>query len=375
MLSANGAAGTIFNYQWELDPRSVIITCNPIEVSGNYHKGANNLPEANLRNSDGSMMVDTIPTWMDEYSWVLNQDLFAATSGFDITSSNPLGTLTNTQIDWTPAASLSNTVDNYIRADGTNAQLPYTYTSHVKVKDLRPNMDATAENDYTINIHKPFENGKESAPRVFDHNVKYPWSTQIIGGANATVDMVDQQPREWSLMGQSLNNVFGSFLSGVCGSGALALFVALDPEAAIIADMVFNAIGWVVQISGTPEPTHTGTVTGDLAAFTNAISEQQTIDANNGSVILNDMGIDCPEDTRIRCGDSLSRIAADLDWYWNFGNPKGKCHKGDRYIKYTVTGDGYGVNGYTGRQTNYPVVQERKLENVWEWTVDAQPKF
>jgi hypothetical protein len=61
-LYAHGSAGIDFNYNWQLDTHSVTIVCDAIQNGGNFSKGPDNLPLANLRNSDGSMTVDSIPT-------------------------------------------------------------------------------------------------------------------------------------------------------------------------------------------------------------------------------------------------------------------------------------------------------------------------
>ena len=278
MLGAHGAAGTVFNYQWQLDTRSVTIVCKPPENGDNFHKGANDLPIANVRNSDGSMTIDTIPTKLNTVAktWEFAQWLNAPTTGFDVDTTDKWLNLVNTSFDWTVDGLGFGSVAT-TATDGSFDQLPTTTYPHVKVTDLRPNLSATAENDYTIHIHSPFENVIQTAPTVFDHFDRYPWTTpSVIGGSSVTVLMVSKMPRTWSIMGQSANNVIGSTLAGVCGSG---LYIFFAPEGstvvAALADMIFNVVGWIVMNSGTPEPTATKGVEGSYATFLQAIADQK----------------------------------------------------------------------------------------------------
>ena len=84
-----------------LDTRSVTIVSPALENGGNFHKSANNLPEINARNGDGSITVDSIPTNMTNVSlWQFVQQLNASTTGFDL-STDFFGSLINTATQWT----------------------------------------------------------------------------------------------------------------------------------------------------------------------------------------------------------------------------------------------------------------------------------
>ena len=379
MLGAHGAAGTVFNYQWQLDTRSVTIVCAPLENGGNFHKGAGALPGANVRNSDGSITVDSIYTFTSDTSastdnfWFFDQWLSAQTTGFDVTTRNlfGLGNLSNTTFEWTPPIG-NQTADKLASIAGSFSDLPKSYGYHVKVTDLRPFLNAIAENDYTIRIHKYFENGAQTASPVFGHNESYDWSPEVYGNAPAPVDMVGQQPHQWSIYGQSFLSMIGAGLSGICGSGALVLVTSeTGPIAPVLADMIFNVAGWIVTNSTTPAPSKAmKTVTADYDAFTKAISDQSIINVDGAFPNINDI-IDCPDDPRIVCNDSFDQIVANPLSYWNSCVPLGKCHSGARYIIKTVTGDAYGTNGYIGQQTNHYVVFDRYLNNVWQWRLST----
>ena len=135
--------------------------------------------------------------------------------------------------------------------------------------------------------------------------------------------------------------------------------------------MAFNAIGWAVTQSGTPDPTTDKTVDADNAAYLNAIKEQQHLNDNVNAPNINDVE-DCPTDARIK-GVKFSLVAANPAKYWDYGVPRGRCHGGTRNIKYTESAEAYGTHGYTGQVNVYPIVFDRFVRNVWEWTVRPIP--
>lgn len=243
-------------------------------------------------------------------------------------------------------------------------------TINVKVTDLRPNLSATANNKYTIHIHGPNENNVKLAV-AFDHWEPYAWSNQVAGGDATTISMIADEARDWSLLGATPGQVGGAISSGVLGSGSAIIFFPQSAGALVVADMAFNAIGWAVTQSGTPDPTTDKTVDADNAAYLNAIKEQQHLNDNVNAPNINDVE-DCPTDARIK-GVKFSLVAANPAKYWDYGVPRGRCHGGTRNIKYTESAEAYGTHGYTGQVNVYPIVFDRFVRNVWEWTVRPIP--
>jgi len=359
-----------------LDPRAATIYCAELQDGGNFHKGANNTLEANVDAADGSVTVDTVmgPQSLGGpiplYDWYLKPSLNVETLGFDMTTTDPFFNLTNTSIAWNAqssvgAVSLSDEdgVTTTAFTNGMTKQLIATMTINVKVTDLRPNLSATADNTYTIRIHKPIENVVKTTV-AFDHFERYPWTVQVPANDSTNILMVSVEARHWSLLGANGWQVGGAIAAGLLGSGAAALVYPLAPPAAFaIADMAFNAIGWVMIQAGTPDATKSKNVVANWGAYTNAIAEQKNINAQTNDV-------DFPTDSRI-IGVSFALVAANPKKYWDLGIPRGRCHGGTRNIKYTEFGDSYGPHGYTGNVTLVPGIFDRYVNDVWEWTVNA----
>ena len=79
--------------------------------------------------------------------------------------------------------------------------------------------------------------------------------------------------------------------------------------AAVIADMLFNVIGWTILQLGAPEPEAKKSVTASYGEFTQSISEQQIINSNQGNPDINDL-VDCPDDKRINVSPDLFPLIA-----------------------------------------------------------------
>lgn len=361
-----------------LDTRGAEIYCSALEDGGNYQKGANNIPVLNVRNADGSMTVDTVmqDEAFDKKGWRLWAALEAYTVGFDVTTTDLFSNIVNTSCDWKGQARWGVTFGD---SDGLTTSaldlgdvpLMDTMNISLKVTDLRPNSSATADNTYTIHIHGANENNVQIA-HAFDHYDSYPWTSQIPANASTAIKMVAGEARPWTFLGANGTQITGSMLSGLLGSGSAALFFPEDAIALMTVDMAFNAIGWLVTQSGTPDATTDKNVTANRDAYDKAIKQQGLIDSygvNNPA--LKDY-VDCPTDTRIK-GVSTAKVTADPNKYWGFGIPRGRCHGGTRNVKFTEHADGYDIHGYIGQVTVYPIIFDRYIDDVWEWTVNAVP--
>lgn len=370
------------------DPRTAEISCEQLEDGGNFHKGANNLPIANVRNADGSMQVDTIPdvfseTFESKKTWVAGHWLTANLVGFDLTT-NIFGDLKNVALDWNIVSGehtgqsesvvnfpgtgddpdILNPLATHLCQDGATTDLPYSVTVKLKATDLRPDLSATAENIYTIITHKPLENAVEIGPRLFERVDKYPLSAAVSGNDTALVLMVSEEPQHanfsWSTDG-------GALTGGILGSGTYGLvFTAAADWEVIVADIAFNAIGYAVSKFGTatPDPDVTSHKEASFGAFTNAIAEQAMVNRH-----ATEDELDCHDEDRIYCDDGFDSITANPQAYWNYGVPMGACHSGMRMISTHVEGDGYSLHGFTGRMQPKLVFKDRFINPVWHWTL------
>ncbi len=376
-----GKAMLDWQYTAAVDPRSVTIVCHSLEdadlfhtYGGNFHKGNNGLPALNQRNPDGSIIVDAVVDYTGGGSavlWFKNLELEAVTTGFDTSIyTNIFGYhFNNMRIDWTASGSSASIGDDSplhatMNASGDeDTTLGSNTDVSVNVQDFRPNLNASAANKYKIVWHNSIENAHESTTinPVFDHVNKYAWSNSIAAGNSTPVSVVATQAKQWALSGDTV----GAAISGVCGSGLVALlFTGISAEATAAADIIFNVMGYTISKSGTPEQSTTMSVVGDQSTFNTAITEQQAI--NSGQ------GVDCPDDPRIICADThdFLRIVADPYRWWTTAVTTGRCHKGSSYNRHAVVGDGYDSHGYTTQVTNYPIIYHGEINIVWQWNVN-----
>jgi hypothetical protein len=171
-----GAFGVAANYSAALDDRGVFISNPVFEDDGNWKKGPNFTRVANVRNPDGSMTVDSyVPhgvfqdgtTMVNIEGWQIATTYNANTVGFQT------GLLPPTQVDWSfsgegnlmPQSIFQSFLSvNQHKLVGQSFVTPNPWpkgkstTIKVKVTDLRLNMNATAENSYTVQWHAPYEN-------------------------------------------------------------------------------------------------------------------------------------------------------------------------------------------------------------------------
>ena len=391
-------AGVRASFFTSIDERSAMITCPSIEIPANHHAGSPNddvgsgvyFPGLNTRDSDGSITVDTVvdddldlPRGQPN-SWKVLYTLSLVANGFDLDSTFN-GELLYTQIDWSGASPADYGHGPYginanVGKQGANSEIrtsPSIISAKVTVKDLRNGLTATAENTYTIRAHSPLENSHEIvSKRVFDHNDVYPWSTKVAANSSASVLMVAQEPTHYFLRDNA--TTIATFVSGVLGSGVVGLIpesiVALPAWSPIVADMVFNVLGYGVSTYGTPTPDITQPEYATFAAFSQAVDEQVAIDngaTDAGPALPSDPGtqVDCVGDTRIIFGTdtTIDYIAAHKQWYWNNKLPVGRCHSGARMMRCTIGGDQYNVNGYVGYHEYTAPKMDRYLNPVWQW--------
>ena len=165
--SSNGIYGPYINvsvdYGVAPDSRGVTLSCYPMEP--NYHKGANDLPEANVRADDGSMAVDSTPTWNH---YIVNQGAVMVTINAwtienTVITANAIGFQEPTRSDWSSSGdgSVSNGLFdkwNTTLSMPLSNTMPSSSNVTVKVSDLRKGMEATANAKYSIKWHTPYEN-------------------------------------------------------------------------------------------------------------------------------------------------------------------------------------------------------------------------
>ena len=196
-LSANASASTgpsgnaIFigqlsaatSYQVSPDTRGVTIFNPDIEVDGqNWGKDENGQRILNLRNSDGSIVVDSAVPYgivsvsgggyhpiLGNTGWHIYTNYQASTTGFETGLFAPI------QTNWTMSGEGS-IIESSQLALSQNKQVgqafitpnPWpkgkTTTVKITVEDKRPSMEATAENTYTVRWHAPWENWHPVGP-------------------------------------------------------------------------------------------------------------------------------------------------------------------------------------------------------------------
>ena len=366
------------------DTRSAMITCQDIETPANWHISgeASGGPSAadtrnlNVRDDDGVMSVDTVAApGADIHSWTFNAHLIAETTGFDMTENFWNGYPANTSVLWTPSVYSSDRAMSEIDilTGGKNSDLSkkaYVTKVHIKLEDLRPNMEATAENDYTIRVHAPMENQFEiKSKQHFDHDEVFKWSDSVDAGIrNATV-AVEKDPVNciWrdNIITQH-SEIIGATLSGVAGSGSAGLiFVNAPAPWMIIADMAFNILGYTLTTYGAPPTAQTQSEPADYKAFLQAVNEQYDIMINH---VTSDNMV-CLNENRIIAPDRIEVIHANPMKYWLASrHPTARCHAGTRMNCCTVGGDQYNVNGYVGYHEGEYVVPGPDFL-VWQFTL------
>lgn len=367
------------------DTRSAMITCFDIETPANWHifnedSGGplpTDAPNLNVRDGDGAMSVDTVVApGADIHSWTFKAHLITETTGFDMTPNFYDAYLTNTSVLWTANVYTTDAAQSEIDifASGKNSDIrtsPFLIRAHVNLEDRRPNMEATADNKYTIRVHSPLENAREIlSKRVFDHDEEFPWSEQVGAGANdATVSLKIQSVPSWV---RDDATETGLWISGVAGSGAAAL-IPTFPEGtpAIIADMVCNAVGIELIKFGMPDPAANTTAKADFAAFSQAVADEMQI--VNGAAT--DANMVCRSEHRVLFDKRWDPKFADdpklLYQYWlSSVNPLAKCHAGVRMQRCTVEGDQYNVNGYAGYHQDTTLAKGPSFL-VWEFKLSS----
>lgn len=156
------------------DPRSVSLLAPAFHSpDGNWAFDGQGRVQ-NKANSDGSWIVDSVPTYtpyldggtrVNPFPWRFSLGVTAYPTGF------PTDYSANVRVDWSSSGlgRVSNTVfqkwdttltskSSFGDYDLTDDRIPGSSTVVVKVTDQRPNLEATAENTYTIRWHRLYEN-------------------------------------------------------------------------------------------------------------------------------------------------------------------------------------------------------------------------
>ncbi len=374
-----------------VDPHKVKIQCEALEPpTGNYQK-LNGQRVLNERNYDDSLKVDTVVTWVPEtvvvatpptdampnptYAvlprhWVFGSTLQAKTEGFDLVVQyrpSQQNVYLYTRFDWSGDVVPSGAFDmpDYVGVSqgGSREQdLPKTLRAHVDATQLWPAESLVASNDYTIVLHNPLENVNEVG-RVFAGAAPFPWSEWVDLGLTDKVPVLLKGARDWTIFGQNSQQMFGVLLSGVCGSGLVALAPGTGGSDVILADMLFNAIGWAVSSSGTPEPDTTDKVTVDLDCFIKSVNEQ----VNLASQLW-------PEDYRINSKWLFEIADKGAALFWKNHRLYARGHNGRNHTRVSFQSDAYDAAGYVGQKNNDLVYPTTLAGTVIQWAVDDEPR-
>ena len=407
------STGIQIHYRVSEDPHSVTITCPPLETPGNWHKEGDGLTArkvANVRNPDGSITVDTVAlphtsifyyteiengrpvtkTTETLYDWWLDQTLTANPTEFDLadtwTLSDLLGPYVYTKIKWTVGGGKIANNDSGVwlslpvhtqgighrDANGKMDQpnIGQTLSAHVKVNDTSVGNasfevgDHTAENDYAIRLHFELEN-----PIVYHSEllpeIPFVWSDRVQKGASTPVDMVSYHEHKWWIYDgwQGLSNG----ISGVLGSGSVGLLPGVDPRAAILADILFNVIGYAVA-QNAPTSDEIQPQQANYDAFLKSVEEEYQ---RKHGTLLNPPNNFITEQ-RIICSDDIDLIHANPGKYWGEAMTA-KCHSGVEMRRYYFLNDGYDINDYTGPVKKTVDLRTGFSNVVWQWTITGLP--
>lgn len=397
---SSAAFGTVLGVSASADPRSAMITCPALEDGGNYHAASDGTRQLNVRNIDGSMVVDSVvnfgtPVWGDpdsEYSWWFGpQSLDALTVGFD-TTTTLLGFPTNIRVDWDNGGDGNALITEFdasptyiILRDSGYGKLLTPTTITAKVKDLRAGQEATAENTYTIRYHWPVENVKRlDNSDYFAYDLSFGWSSEVQANQGTTLYMVQKDAVQAKIDCDSGQQFVATFTSGVIGSG-MAGFICINPElywVPILSDMFFNAAGMgMTDKTGTPDVPVTMPYAPGQADFDHMRDEQ--VEINNGQIVNGqvvksdgtlDESVDFPEELRFD-GIDPQQLQTDGTYYnkiWNHAVLKVMVHKGQKYNHFLEAYKVYDTHGYVGPGYNWFVYGQRMTEVVSHWALVQQ---
>ena len=391
----NGVAYLLLNAK--PDTRLVGVYCREIEDGGNFRKGPNNQPVLNVPDEDGNMKVDTVGIpqfnlrdsggnpiycsdlghWAD--SKILQVNLFGFSEVANGTDADHID-YTETEVTWEKhygrqplqlVRRFNTPISKYreaVASDFPRLTDPRYFAVRVTAKDLRERLEAEANTHYEIAFHPALENIVKVGSAVLYKREAFPSSAPVHKNEQAYPIQKVVKPAEFRF---DWYNDTASFISGGIGSGSVVYIAALllNPEASVTAmilaacDIAANYVGWIIQQSGTPDPTLTSTETANEAAFQKAMSEQARVNAN-------DMTLDFPTETRVWPADMYDLVRNNTYAWFNL-LITARCHWGRPFYSQLYEADHYNVHGYEGRGRYTQTWTEGLTDIVWQFTIDG----
>ncbi len=384
-----------------IDDRTVFIISD-VDATQNYQKASDGSRVQNVRNPDGSMTIDTVASGKWDYyypkapsdpggeatsvwyktDWIFGTGLTAVTTGFDL-SLNAFGHIYNTSASWSKQnEAAQSSIDYSIFAPLTAsasvedqlepklANLPCTYTAKVHVEDVRPGMEAVADNTYVIRLHQAIENeqlisnipGEHFSYPHYDHEDLNSFSAWTGRGTTLTI-VLSRDGGTYKVEGLDLQFL----LSGILGSGAIALlpYGELAGATVSMSDIIFNVLGNMSATQvGIPDPTTT-VVSGDASTFEYAVEKQKLIYTDMDLELsfpasyadidmhLHD-NVDAPQVNRFpqlteTSFATLSSQVPNWDTFFNNYVVMFRAADGLRYMMNASIADKYRADGYAGK--------------------------